>query len=421
LFLYVLVPVDGLLVLGSALLGFFWAGDRLAHVGALEPGSFGGAVYLAGAFLLLGLALRVLIAGWNLLRHLSGETRPLAWPLRRPWWTFGVVLLLACGFFMPTGSRQSGVPGLVGALILATSFWCVCASGYFVFAVTWRALAFAWRLARASPFAAGLLTVGALACVGFMALLGAMREELPSRVKTMPGPRRGPSCDASALECTRRMFLASGGSKDFFHPDGRAHAPSSLAASSGSLPEASSRGGGAESLETRSSTGDHRVRECLDSQYKNRDLLEKAWRIAASRVGGEDAWDLVHTTLLSVCLRSGERYDFERFFLRSIDHAVNSWFRRPGNVRTCTLDSVPDPVCDIRPDDLYVRSETQETVRKALCSLSDEDRRVLVLRYFDDLSDLEVAERLGVNPAAARKRLQRAREKLEVEFLQRCQ
>ena len=69
-------------------------------------------------------------------------------------------------------------------------------------------------------------------------------------------------------------------------------------------------------------------------------MLEKAWRIAASRVNKEDAWDIVHTTLLSVCLHSGERYDFERFFLRSIDYGVYSWLRRPGNVRTCAIDSV---------------------------------------------------------------------------------
>ncbi|OJH35958.1 RNA polymerase sigma factor [Cystobacter ferrugineus] len=129
----------------------------------------------------------------------------------------------------------------------------------------------------------------------------------------------------------------------------------------------------------------------------------------------------MHATLLSVCLHSGERYDFEQFFLRSVRNGVYSWYRRAGNVRTCAIDSIPEPACDIQPDDQYVRFETQVGVHKALCTLRDDDRQVLMLSYFDELSDLEISERLGISHAAVRKRLQRAREKLEEKFLQQCQ
>jgi RNA polymerase sigma factor (sigma-70 family) len=150
-------------------------------------------------------------------------------------------------------------------------------------------------------------------------------------------------------------------------------------------------------------------------------MLERASRKAATMVGSADAWDLVHATLLSVCLHSGDRYDFEQFFLRSLHNGAISWLRRPGHARTCSIDYEPEPVCDIRPDDEYMRSETQRAVRKALCALGNDDQQVLYLRYFDDLGEEQIAHRLGIGYAAARKRLQRARERLQVEFLQRCQ
>ncbi|OJH35959.1 hypothetical protein [Cystobacter ferrugineus] len=208
-FLYVLLPIGTLPLLFSGLVGFFWAQQKLAQVGALEPGAFGGAMYLSGALLLLGMVLLVLTAGWNLLRRMAGETRPPPLLLRWPWWTFGFGLLLACRFFMPSGAREREVPGFAGALVLATAVWAVLSVGYLFYTLGTGGLSLAWRLARVSPFGAGLLTVGALACVGFMMLLGAVMDEFASQVRAMPRPRPDRSCSAPAMECARRLFLAS--------------------------------------------------------------------------------------------------------------------------------------------------------------------------------------------------------------------
>jgi RNA polymerase sigma-70 factor (ECF subfamily) len=58
----------------------------------------------------------------------------------------------------------------------------------------------------------------------------------------------------------------------------------------------------------------------------------------------------------------------------------------------------------------------REPVAQALTSLSDDQRRVLLLFSHAGLSAAEVAEVLGVTPAAARKRRQRAREAFEVAY-----
>jgi RNA polymerase sigma factor (sigma-70 family) len=329
--------------------------------------------------------------------------------------SFGLLLLLSCRLFLRLGS----LPGVTGALVLATAVWAVVVVGLLLFRFSMGGLSLSWRLARFSPFGAGLLTVGALGCVGVMFTLGAVVEELASQARALPASRLDFTCHASSMECTRRFFLTANGGQTPALPEAR-QAPAlaaGVSTASWSYPEASSGGGSLDSESARS----RRLRDCLDSQYKNRDMLERAWRIVVARVGEADAADIVHTVLISVCLNSETYIDFERFFLRSIDNGVNSWLRRPGNARTCSIELAPEPVCELDPDDAYVRGETQLVVRDVLCSLGEADRQVLVMRYFDELDEQEIARQLGIGYDAARKRLQRARERFMAEFRQRCQ
>jgi RNA polymerase sigma factor (sigma-70 family) len=57
-------------------------------------------------------------------------------------------------------------------------------------------------------------------------------------------------------------------------------------------------------------------------------------------------------------------------------------------------------------------SEALDAVREALAGLGADDREVLTLTYWDGLSAEQVAVVLDITAAAARKRLQRARERL---------
>jgi len=60
------------------------------------------------------------------------------------------------------------------------------------------------------------------------------------------------------------------------------------------------------------------------------------------------------------------------------------------------------------------RQETALRVRAALARLGDRDREVLALRYLEDLSVAEVAERLGISATAAKVRSHRALTRLRV-------
>ena len=61
------------------------------------------------------------------------------------------------------------------------------------------------------------------------------------------------------------------------------------------------------------------------------------------------------------------------------------------------------------PLQFLLSQERQHTVRKAMCTMSDLDRQLLMLKYVDGLSYGEIAERLGVTASAVQSRLHRAR------------
>jgi RNA polymerase sigma-70 factor (ECF subfamily) len=66
------------------------------------------------------------------------------------------------------------------------------------------------------------------------------------------------------------------------------------------------------------------------------------------------------------------------------------------------------------PDDAVVREEIRRRLHESLERMEPGDREVLALRHFEELSNIEAAEILGLEPAAASKRYIRALEKLRV-------
>jgi RNA polymerase sigma-70 factor (ECF subfamily) len=65
------------------------------------------------------------------------------------------------------------------------------------------------------------------------------------------------------------------------------------------------------------------------------------------------------------------------------------------------------------PSQAAERAEAMDQLRQALDQLDPTDREVLALRHFEELSNLETATVLGIQPAAASKRYVRALERLK--------
>jgi RNA polymerase sigma-70 factor (ECF subfamily) len=71
------------------------------------------------------------------------------------------------------------------------------------------------------------------------------------------------------------------------------------------------------------------------------------------------------------------------------------------------------------PSEFAVRNEMRERVRRALNTLSDEDREVLLLRYLEQLPSQEIADIMGTTEAAVNMRHMRAMERMR-KRLRKC-
>ncbi|MCW5801002.1 MAG: sigma-70 family RNA polymerase sigma factor, partial [Deltaproteobacteria bacterium] len=75
-------------------------------------------------------------------------------------------------------------------------------------------------------------------------------------------------------------------------------------------------------------------------------------------------------------------------------------------------EATPEPAGDATPLDAVLDREADALAERALASLTDADREVVVLYYRGSGTHDEVAAALGVTAAAVRKRLERARVRL---------
>ncbi len=86
----------------------------------------------------------------------------------------------------------------------------------------------------------------------------------------------------------------------------------------------------------------------------------------------------------------------------------------PGGSLAASSEKIAEFIGDqTSPSMAAERAEGMEHLRTALEGLDPADREVLALRHFEELSNLEAAAVLGIQPAAASKRYVRALERLK--------
>jgi RNA polymerase sigma-70 factor (sigma-E family) len=98
----------------------------------------------------------------------------------------------------------------------------------------------------------------------------------------------------------------------------------------------------------------------------------------------------------------------EAYTRKTIYHLQVSWWRRP-RVAESISGTVPERV---DPADQSDRVATRETLRRALLRLTPSQRAVLVLRYFEDRSESETADVLGVSVGTVKSQTSRALERI---------
>jgi RNA polymerase sigma-70 factor (ECF subfamily) len=162
-----------------------------------------------------------------------------------------------------------------------------------------------------------------------------------------------------------------------------------------------------EALMQRVQRGDDDAFEALFGRYRSR-----LYGFLLRRVGDSAADDLFQETWLRV-VRSRERFDPRRRFSTWLFQIANNLARDRGRrlaVRSKARGELVDQARRAEPNPLRVAEpvENRLDVARRLESLSDPQREVLLLRYYEQMSEREIAEVVGIPQGTVKSRLHTA-------------
>ena len=154
--------------------------------------------------------------------------------------------------------------------------------------------------------------------------------------------------------------------------------------------------------------GDLEFRDYVST--RGRALLRTAFLLTGNLA---DAEDLLQAALAKTYLawdRIEDRGALDGYVRRAMVNTHISWWRRR-RVQEFPTDELPDrAVADHAGD-----SDLTETLRAAIDRLPQRMRTAVVLRYYEDMTEAEVAERLGVSLGTVKSTVSRAVAKLRID------
>jgi RNA polymerase sigma-70 factor (ECF subfamily) len=119
------------------------------------------------------------------------------------------------------------------------------------------------------------------------------------------------------------------------------------------------------------------LRDPTQAEEVTQEVFTEIWRQAARFDAGRGS---VRTWALTIAHR------------RSVDRVRSEQAHRDRQARTAAVDLTADP----SPEDSAVDTEDRERARAAMAELSDAQREALELAFYDGLTHVQIAERLGV-------------------------
>jgi RNA polymerase sigma-70 factor (sigma-E family) len=143
---------------------------------------------------------------------------------------------------------------------------------------------------------------------------------------------------------------------------------------------------------------------------RSRSLLHSAYLLTGNVA---DAEDLVQSALAKTYQawnRIEDRKALDGYVRRAMVNTHISWWRRR-KLDEYPTDDIPDqPVADTSAS-----SETKDALRRAIDRLPHRMRAAVVLRFFEDMTEAEVADVLGVSQGTVKSTVSRAVAKLRTD------
>jgi RNA polymerase sigma-70 factor (ECF subfamily) len=143
--------------------------------------------------------------------------------------------------------------------------------------------------------------------------------------------------------------------------------------------------------------------------------LVASYRLAALLLGSDvEAQDATHDAAVIAWERFASLRDPDRFdawFQRIVVNVCRDRVRSRRRIRSISLDEAPEPAAS-GGSNLGER----DALRRSLATLTPDQRTVVVLRYFADLSLEEIAERTGERLGTVKSRLHYALQALHAAY-----
>lgn len=136
-------------------------------------------------------------------------------------------------------------------------------------------------------------------------------------------------------------------------------------------------------------------------------LLRVARMLSGDRGEAEDLLQAALTKTYQAWHRIHDRSAIDGYVRRAMVNTQISWWRRR-KLEEYPTDEIPE-----RPvDDHSGRAEIQDALTRALERLPERQRAAVVLRYYEDLSEPEIAALLGISVGTVKSTVSRAVAKL---------
>jgi len=162
-----------------------------------------------------------------------------------------------------------------------------------------------------------------------------------------------------------------------------------------------------EQLIRRCQAGDRDAFRCVVDDYGGM-LFATAYLMTHQREVSEDA---VQEALLRAWrgIRSFRNEgSFRAWLMRILVNEVNQMHRRRRIVGEPLQEASAAQTSEGDPDEVVLADEERHRLRRALSALPEEQRAVVVLRYYAELSIREVAQAMGCREGTVKSRLHRA-------------
>jgi RNA polymerase sigma-70 factor (ECF subfamily) len=133
-------------------------------------------------------------------------------------------------------------------------------------------------------------------------------------------------------------------------------------------------------------------------------LLRTAYLLTGDRGRAEDLLQAALTKTYLAWHRIRDRGALESYVRRTMVTTSSSWWRRRSSRERPTAVLPERPA----PDDLAEEYAERDELWHLLRRLSAKQRAVLVLRFYEDMSEAQVAETLGLSPGTVKSHTSRA-------------